>query len=79
MAVKVTRTDTIFVQSNLKPTKDGGELVALFDKDDRHPGGEAFVAGADVVEVFPSPEVSGAIARGALVQVKAKAADRTEK
>lgn len=73
MAVAVTKpSDTIFVKSTLQPTKDGGEVVALFDRDDRHPGGECFIAGPGVHEVFPSAQVSAAIAAGKLVQVKPK-------
>jgi len=64
------RTDTIFVKSLLKPTKDGGELLAIFDKDDRHPSGECFIAGPGVHEVFPSPQVSAAITAGKLAQVR---------
>lgn len=60
----------------VKSNRDDGRVV-LFERDRRHPGGEAFVAGdtlADkddwpVVQVYPTPGVMSAIANRDLVEV----------
>jgi hypothetical protein len=44
----------IMVKSALPPAPDGGNRVALFERDPAHPDGEAFVAGPDPVKVGKS-------------------------
>lgn len=70
--------NTIFVRSLLKQQADGGHLVALFEKDDRHPGGEAFVSGPDVVEVFQTHAVAVALAGGRIEKVTEPELSSTE-
>ncbi len=60
---------TILVKSTLPSQPDGGDKVVLFEIDDRHPGGEAFVAGDKPVEVFPTPRVTALIREEKLVEV----------
>jgi hypothetical protein len=74
---KQEKIETIKVKSNLKPTRDGGNPVALWEVDERHPavddqspGGEIFVAGNAVVEVAKTPAVLKALSQEKLVEVK---------
>jgi hypothetical protein len=66
--------DTIKV----KPTDKAGDRVVLWERDDRHPGGEIWLAGnsdearREVVEVFPTTAVKEAIHDGRLEEVKGK-------
>lgn len=41
----------IWVVSNLSKNKDGGHPLALFEQNDDHPTGEAFVSGDTAVQV----------------------------
>lgn len=59
----------ITVKSTLESKPDGGDEVVLFEKDDRHPGGEAFVAGDWPVKVFPTPRVTALIREERLIEV----------
>ena len=61
--------NTIFVRSLLKQRADGGHPVALFEKDSQHPGGEVFIYGPNVVEVFPTHDVDKALADGRIEKV----------
>lgn len=61
---------TIFVRSLLKGKPGGGDAVVLFERDDRHPGGEAYVAGNTPVEVFPTPQVAALIREEKLEEVE---------
>lgn len=68
-------SDTIFVKSGLKT-----DQVALWEVDERHPGGEVYVAGLDnekanppvkfpAVEVFKTSLVMKYLGEGRLVEV----------
>lgn len=46
--------------------------VILFDIDERHPGGQAFLAEGNTAEVFPTPEVTKRLGDGRLVKVDPK-------
>lgn len=76
MAEKKKSADTdkgesafIKVKSTLKQKPDGGDEIVLFEVDNRHPGGEAFVAGDTPVEVFPTPRVTALIREERLIEV----------
>lgn len=60
-------SDFILVKSGRPDNK-----VVLWEKDDRHPGGEAWVDGTmkNPVEVYPTDTVRGRLADGQLVEVK---------
>jgi hypothetical protein len=60
-------TNLITVKSVLPKKKDGSSEVAIWDKDDAHPGGEAFVAGDEAVLVAPTAAISGAITAGRII------------
>jgi|SRR5215471_94483 len=56
--------ETIWVMSNRKDDR-----VVIWERDDRHPGGEAFVGGSAPDEVFRTPEIEGLLRAGLLVEV----------
>lgn len=71
---KVVKADksekgVIRVRGALGVKPDGSGEVVLFERDERHPGGEAFVAGLDEVDVFPTPRVTALIREGKLEEV----------
>lgn len=70
-------TDCILVKSGRTDNK-----VVLWEKDERHPGGEVWVDGtmANPVEVYPTDVVRGRLADGQLVEVRPekKAAKKEE-
>lgn len=68
-AEKDDSTGFITVKSTLESKPDGGDEVVLFELDDRHPGGEAFVAGDKPVKVFPTPRVTALIREERLIEV----------
>lgn len=43
--------------------------VALWERDDRHPNGEAFIAGDGLAQVYPTPAVKRRLADGLLTDV----------
>lgn len=47
---------------------DGGRPVVVFDKDERHPGGEAFLAEGDEADVFRTPTIAARLGKGLLVE-----------
>jgi hypothetical protein len=53
--------DTFLVKSALPVAKDGGSVVALWEVDDAHPGGQAFIAGDRPVEVANTAGVESAL------------------
>jgi hypothetical protein len=58
------------VKSALKARPDGGDPVALFERDPAHPrNGEAYVAGKIVAEVALTPAVVTALREDRIVQV----------
>lgn len=73
--------ETIRVRSLLPVAADGGDPVALFEKNARHPNGEAFVAGKAIVEVAETPTVAVALAEQRIEKVTetAKTKDKAEK
>ncbi len=58
---------------NVKPAADGGFPVVLWERDDAHPDGEAYIAGPGTFQVGETAAVSRAIAAGQLVRVEAPA------
>lgn len=62
---------TIFVKSTLKMNEDGSSKVALWEKDARHPGGEAYIAGDKPVEVGETAQVSKLLRDGVIVKASA--------
>ncbi|HMV50852.1 MAG TPA: hypothetical protein PLD20_24415 [Blastocatellia bacterium] len=69
--VKVKNGETVFVRSLVKGKPGGGDQVVLWERDERHPNGEAYVAGETVVEVFPTPQVAALIREQKLEEVEA--------
>lgn len=69
LTAQAEAVETILVRSTLKSKTDGGETVALFERDAAHPGGEAYVAGSDPVEVGITPRVSQLLREGTLEEV----------
>lgn len=61
---EVDEEKTQWVISTNPVKKDGGSVVALFEEDEAHPGGEAFVAGPKAVEVALTSAVVGKLASG---------------
>ena len=59
----------IRVKSGLPIKPNGGDEVVLFERDARHPGGEAYVAGATEVEVFPTALVISLLRDERLIEV----------
>jgi hypothetical protein len=49
--------------------RNGADVVALWEKDPAHPGGEVYIAGDKPVEVALTPEVVKRIREGVLVEV----------
>lgn len=62
---------TIIVKSTLKINEDGSSKVALWEKDARHPGGEAYIAGDKPVEVGETAQVSKLLRDGVIVKASA--------
>lgn len=60
--------ETIRVKGAVKPNADGGAVVVLFERDSQHPGGEAYIAGQDEAEVYPTPKVVSLLRDGKLVE-----------
>jgi hypothetical protein len=58
--------EMILVRSTLPQRDDDGWPVALYEQDDAHPDGEAYVAGPDPVEVARTGLVNRRISEGAL-------------
>jgi len=56
--------DVLWVLSNRVDDR-----VVLFERDDRHPGGEAFVGGSAPDHVYRTPEVAAALNDGTLIEV----------
>lgn len=69
---KVKTADTIWVRNLSEPKPDGSDQVVLWQRDARHPNGEAFVAGDKLVEVYLTPEVAALIREGKLEEVEAE-------
>lgn len=74
--VKTQKTDgdttekkIIRVRGTVEVRPDGGAEVVLFERDNQHPGGEAYVAGTDEAEVFPTGKVISLLRDGKLVEV----------
>lgn len=65
-------TDTIRVQSGNPDSK----RIALWERDDAHPGGEVMVGGDRVVEVAVTTEVARRLAKGTLVRVTSEDASQ---
>lgn len=59
----------ITVRSKLKQQEDGGNPVALYEQDPRHPKGEVFIAGKTPVRVAETSAVLKAISDGKLEKV----------
>jgi hypothetical protein len=68
MAEKDKKPTLIYVKSALPPMH-GGDQTALFERDEAHPGGEAFVSGNAVVQVAETSAVASALANKRLVKV----------
>jgi hypothetical protein len=66
------KVEIITVKSNRKDNR-----VALWEKDERHPEGEIFVAGEKVVKAAKTPAVAKKLRDGELVEVKAGAAAKS--
>lgn len=64
---------TIYVKSALPVEADGGSRVALYESHPSHPGGEAFVAGENVVEAGETGEVLRALAEGRIAKTSKSA------
>lgn len=64
------KVETIKAKSALKPTRDSGNPIALWEVDPQHPEGEIFIAGDAVVEVAKTPAVMKALADNRIVEVK---------
>ncbi len=58
----------IEVVSNLVPREDGGDPVALFERHEAHPGGEAFIAGPRPVSVALTARVIEALREGRIIE-----------
>lgn len=52
--------------------KDGGFPVLIWDKDDRHEGGELFIADDEVHTVESTAAVAMALAEGRLMEVRSE-------
>ena len=61
-----TKQELIYVVSTLPTAKDGGSPLALHEKNDAHPDGEAFIAGSKAVLVAPTAAVLAKITSGVL-------------
>ena len=56
------------VKGTVELRDDGGAEVILFERDRRHPGGEAYVAGTDEADVYPTAGVISRLRDGKLVE-----------
>lgn len=63
----------IKVRSKIPTKKDGTNEVVVWDRDDAHPDGEAFIAGPTVVEVAPTAAITSAIHAGKIEVVEGEA------
>lgn len=63
------KSGTFRVRGTVPAKADGGADVILFERDPRHPSGEAFIAGTDEVEVFATPKVVSLLREGKLEEV----------
>jgi hypothetical protein len=70
---KATAPKLIWVRSLLPIEADGGSRVALFEQNDAHPDGEAFVAGETPVQVAQTGAVLKALANGQIEETDAPA------
>lgn len=61
--------ELVTVKSTLAPRADGGQVVALWERDPDHPGGEAFVAGDAPVEVARTAGVTAKLRSRELIEV----------
>lgn len=64
-------TKTFHVRSTLPVGEDGGNSIALWERDPAHPNGEVWIAGPDAVEVGDTAAVQQAITDGKLEKVTA--------
>lgn len=62
--------DLVTVKSGMAKNADGGDPCALWEKDDRHPGGEIYVSGETPVKAALTPEVVKRIRDGKLIELK---------
>lgn len=60
----------ITVKSTKPVAKDGASPVVLYERDERHPEGEAWITGADPVRVGNTSLVRQRIREGVLEEVK---------
>lgn len=60
---------TFRVRGTVPAKADGGADMILFERDPRHPGGEAFIAGTDEADVYPTAKVTALIREGKLEEV----------
>jgi hypothetical protein len=65
---KEEATKFVNVKSGL-PKRNGADVVALWEVDPSHPGGEAYVAGDKSVKVALTPEVNKRIREATLIEV----------
>lgn len=68
----------IWVRSTIPTRRDGGNTVALYEADDAHPDGEAFVAGPEPVQVARTTQVHRLISDGTLEEVDAPKAEEPD-
>lgn len=45
------------------------DRTVIFERDERHPGGEAYIGGTGSVEVFPTPEIQRLMREGLIIKV----------
>lgn len=70
--------DTITVKGTAEANKDGSFPVAVWERDEAHPDGEAFVAGPTEVEVGKTYAVTSALQKGEIEVVGAVPKDIKE-
>jgi hypothetical protein len=68
----------ITVKSALKPKPDGGNEVAFYERDSRHPDGEVYVAGPGEVQIYETGAAHRAIERKRLKKVGEVASPQAE-
>ncbi len=61
--------DIVTVVSTAPLATDGGSVVVLWEKNNAHPGGEAFIAGDTPVRVALTPTVQKLITDGRIEEV----------
>lgn len=62
---------TLWVKTAMPIAPDGGSEIAFYERDDAHPGGQAWVASDKPVEVGDTDTVRDAIRAGRLQETKA--------